>query len=172
MGEVMKFSCWRAVGPKRLMNCEMKWSNSMERGEKTAPFNPPSIHSNSTNQFNFIDWCGMEWLIGEIDLASWGRWLIEWSCGLWAGGSSAAAEWNQSISSLQLISFLCLAFCFLFKEKTSPYRPNSFASLKKMEERVNQPTQLEWNWWNDRKGRPANHELSCVDEREGPPPKG
>ena len=57
-------------------------------GEQAAPFNPPSIHSNSTNQFHFVNWCGMDWLIGEIDLAKAGRtaihqqtkdfWFVDW----------------------------------------------------------------------------------------------
>ena len=45
----------------------MEWT--MKQRKRKAPFNPPSIHSNSTNQFHFVNWCGMDWLIGEIDLA-------------------------------------------------------------------------------------------------------
>ena len=45
------------------------------------------------------------------------------------------------------------------KEKNSP----EFNQTKQLNNKWSQLTQLEWNWWNDRKGRPANHELSDVD---------
>ena len=59
-------------------------------GEQAAPFNPPSIHSNSTNQFHFVNWCGMDWLIGEIDLAK-------------AANGTAANSINQNYFDFELL---------------------------------------------------------------------
>ena len=112
-----------AAGPLRIENGKLlEWNEeslewTMKQRKKTAPFNPPSIHSNSTNQFNQIkinfnllidvEWIGwlvrLIWRMGGMNKSNhffqfhqlrccW--WNEEMNC--FVNGGGANSKQNQS----------------------------------------------------------------------------
>ena len=134
---------------KLLMKCEwinnwINWNENISRGEQPAPFNPPSINTNSTNQFKKLKLILIYWLMlnGVVD---WWDWFGEESSStnqLNLLFIQSATAWLKRRKELDWLAALpCSSFS---KEKIFHLLKESAAGEEKTWKQINFNHSLNW----------------------------